>query len=365
MGGNILNIGVEGLKELKMKLIQLDRFQNDNSILVSDESKLEKYIKNKEDMVEEELTLTIKKRKEEIEATYNQEVSKLKDDIKKVQNKKEKSKNAQISERIKLETSDLSDDYEQMNLEIKKRLKEEKMPTLINTNIFYSLYMPRGTKEFSIVIIALLVVLLLIPCGIYFLILPEQKVSYLIAIYVATVVIFGAIYLVLGSKIKDKYLYGIKEIREIRTKMTKNKGKRKKIRKRILKDKDESIYSLEHYDEKVNNIDQEIEAVESRKSNAIISFDQETKPVITEEIRGHYSEELLNMNSNLHELKQKVNENNENIKHLSRELVEDYEAYLGKEIMSVEKLDRLINIMEENNLQKVSEGISVYKKSNQ
>ena len=53
MENNILNSGQEGLKDLKDKLIQLDRYQNDNSGLHGDEKKLEKSIKVKEKSMEE------------------------------------------------------------------------------------------------------------------------------------------------------------------------------------------------------------------------------------------------------------------------------------------------------------------------
>ena len=362
MEGNILNNGLDGLKELKVKLIQLDRYQNDNSGLHGDGKKLEKSIKAKETSIEDEIDLTINKRKNEIEATYNKEINKAKEEITKVQNKKNQSKNAQVSERIKLETADLVSEYENMETEIKSKIKDGKVPSFVNTNLFYSLYMPKGAKELVAAIAALLLVLLIIPCGIYFIILTEQKVSYLIVIYVLTIVIFGGVYIFIGNKVKDKYLSSIKEVRVIRTNMSKNKVKRNKIRKKILKDKDESVYSLEHYDNQINSIKNKIEGIEGRRKEAIALFDSDTKPVIIEEIRSLYSEELLNMNTELITVNEKTINNDENIKYLSRELVQDYEAYLGKEFMSVEKIDYLINLMEERSLENVSQAITLHRK---
>lgn len=362
MEDNILNSGIEGLKELKEKLIQLDRHQNDNSGLQGDEKKLEKSIKTKEVSIEDEVKLTIKKRKDEIQATYNQEITKSTNKISKIQNKKEKSKEVQKSERVKHETADLTAENEQMNLEIKKTLKDNKIPSFVNTRLFFSLYMPKGTKEFTIILISLLIILIAIPSGVYFFVLPEQKVQYLIIIYSLTVIIFGGIYLLIGNKVKDKHLPFIKEIRVMRTNMAKNKRKIRKIKKKILSDKDDSVYSLEHYDEEIKNIKFEIEGIESRKQEAVTAFDRDTKPIIVEEIRSIYSEELLNMNIQLTTLKEKIRTNDENIKYLSRELVENYEAYLGKEFMSVENIEQLINIMTEKPLQKVSEAIVFYRK---
>lgn len=361
MEDNILNSGQEGLKELKDKLIQLDRYQNGNSGLHSDEKKLEKSINSKEKSIEDEINQTIKKRKDEIETTYNQEAAKAKGEIAKVQDKKERSKSAQKSERIEIETADLADEYEQMDLSIRNKLKSDKVPKLVNTNLFYALYMPKGGIEYGIIAIALLIVLLALPCGIYFLILPEQQVTYLIIIYVLTVIIFGGIYVIIGTKIKDKHLSSIKEIRVIRTNMTKNKKKRDKIRKRILKDEDESSYALEHYDNEISKIEAEIEVIEKRKQEAINVFDTDTKSVIVNEIRGQYSDTLLNMNTQLIEMAKNIKDNDENIRYLSLELVENYEAYLGKEFMSVEKIDQLISTMNEKGLENVSQALAVIK----
>lgn len=363
MEGNILNNGIEGLQLLRDKLVQLDRYQNDNSLLNLDEKKAEKSIASKEATIEDELNITIKKRKEEIEATYDQEISKAKDQIKKVEIKKEQAKNAQISERIDIETSDLRDEYEQMRLETINRFKKEKITSFLNSRLFFALYMPKGAKDYGIIAITLMFLLLVIPCGIYFLILPEQKAVYLVIIYVLTVLIFGALYFVVGSKTKDKYLSTMKEVRQIRDNMSKNKAKRKKIEKRIRKDKDESIYSLDHYDEEINKLQNDIDAVANRKKEAIATFDNNTRTVITKEIRSRHEEELLDLKTKLSQLSEKIRENNENIKYLSLELVDNYEAYLGKEFMTVENIDKLVEIMKEKNLQNISEAIAMYRKS--
>ncbi|NLJ90307.1 MAG: hypothetical protein GX323_05340 [Clostridiales bacterium] len=362
MEGTILNKGIEGLKELKEKLIQLDRYQNDNSGLHGDEKRLEKSIKSKEASVEDEINSTVKKRKSEIEATYNQEISKVKEEIIKVQNKKAKSKNAQIKERIKIETSDLVSEYQNLKAEAKIKIKEGGVPSGVNSTLFYSLYMPRGVREIIIALLALVLVLLIVPCGIYFFVLPTQKVQSLIIIYVLTVILFGGIYIFVGNKIKYKYLPIIKEVRVIRTNMLKNKIRQDKIKKRILRDKDESVYSLDHYNKKISSLQDEIRAIEERKKEAIISFEKDTMPVIVDEIRGLHAEELLSMNTELIETNEKIRTNDEYIRNLSRELVENYEAYLGKEFMFVEKIDHLISLMENNGLENVSQAIASYKK---
>ncbi len=360
--GNILNNGTESLKELKDKLIKQDRFQNDNSVLTNDVKKLDKAIKSKEKALENELKLTIKKRREEIEATYNQEISNVKDEVSKVSDKKEKSKNAQKSERINIETADLLEENKQIKQEIKTILKEDKIPSYVNSKLFFALYMPKSVKEYGIILAFLILILVLIPSGIYFLILPEQKATYLIIIYVVTVLIFGGAYIIIGNKVKYKHLQALQEIQVKQINISKNEAKQKKIKKNIKRDEDESLYILDHYDEKINELTEEIERIKKRKQEALTLFESETRPIITDEISGRHSDELLKMNAELMDINQKIKNNNDNIKHLSRDLVENYEVYLGKEFMSVQKIDQLIKIIEEKEAEDISSAIIIYKK---
>ena len=192
----------------------------------------------------------------------------------------------------------------------------------------------------------------------------RTKALYLVIIYVLTVLVFGALYFVIGSKTKDKHLSTMKEVRQIRDNMSKNKAKRKKIERRIKRDKDESVYSLDRYDEEINKLQDDIDIVANRKKEAIATFDNNTKAIITKEIRGRHEEQLLDLKTKLKQLSEKIKHNNENIKYLSLELVDNYEAYLGKEFMYVEKIDQLIALIEDKNLQNISEAITMYRKSN-
>ena len=136
-------------------------------------------------------------------------------------------------------------------------------------------------------------------------ILPEQKALYLVIIYVLTVLVFGALYFVIGSKTKDKHLSTMKEVRQIRDNMSKNKAKRKD-REKNQRDKDESVYSLDRYDEEINKLQDDIDIVANRKKEAIATFDNNTKAIITKEIRGRHEEQLLDLKTKLKQLSEKL-----------------------------------------------------------
>lgn len=361
MDGNILSGGVEELNKVKTSLINLNNYKMENDNLALEEARLEKSIQNKEKAISEEIASTVKKRKEEIENTYDEQIVKTQSRSKKVRMKKEKSKNAKVSERIEIETADLKDEYKQMSLECKKIFKQDKVPSFCNTKLFYELFMPKGLKDYLIILFCLLLILVAIPCSIYFLLLPQEKTSYLILIYFVTVVLFGGIYKVVENKTKIKHRDAIQQVHIIRNKMILNKKKRKRIEKKILNDKDESQYGLDKYNEELQELEKEVNIISNQKKEALETFENTTKTVIVEEIKARNEEELSNLKQEYDKVYTKAKTTEENIKSLSIEIASNYEAYLGKEFMSMGMLDQLIELMTENQLETISEAIAEYK----
>ncbi len=364
MEGNILSGGLEDLNRLKDILLDLNGQMDNNDVLVSEESKLEKTIKNKEKAIAEEIVSTGKKRKDEIEATFNEQLEKTRARMKKIRGKKEKSKSAKISERIDSETSQLKEEYRQMVLDTKTMLKQNKVPSFCNTKLFYALFLPTGMGDMAIIIIALFAILLVIPCFVYFYVIPKESMVYLILIYFVTVIFFGGLYMLIDNNIKDKHMETIKRVYRLRTQIADNKKKRDKIRKGILKDKDESKYGLDNFNQELIELEEELKSITEQKNEALSVFENTTRFVIGEEIKARSQEELTALKKEYGEVYVKVKETEENIKNLSMELAGNYEAYLGKEFMSVDKLNILCDIMTDNDLKTISEAMGFYKEGN-
>ncbi len=361
MEGNILSGGLDDLNGLKNILLDLDGYMDSNDALASEESKLEKTIKNKEKAIADEIINTTKKRKDEIEATYNEQIEKTRARIKKIHDKKEKSKSAKISERIEAETSQLKEEYRQMLLESKAILKQNKVPSFCNSRLFYALFLPRGMGDMVIIIITLIIILLIIPCIFYFYVIPEEKMVYLILIYFITVIFFGGLYMLIDNNIKDKHMEAIKRIYGLRSQNFDNKKKRDKIRKSILKDKDESRYGLDNFNQELSELNNELKSITEQKNEALSAFENTTRFVIGEEIKARSQDELNALKKKYGEVYVEIKEAEDKIKNLSMEIANNYEVYLGKEFMSVDKIIILIDIMTDNNLKTISEAMSYYK----
>jgi DNA repair exonuclease SbcCD ATPase subunit len=361
MEGNILSGGLKELNAVKDKITELNNYRDNCDELTSEEARLEKNIKNKEKDILEEISSTHRKRKEEIEYAYNEQMDKVRNRIKKIRNKKERSKTEKVSERIEAETAGLKEEYRQMAMDIKEQFKLHKIPLLCNSRLFYAIFLPKGLLDALIIMLTLVVILLALPYIIYSLWLPEGKMIYLFLIYLLLVVVFGGLYMLLDSNIKSKHIKVLGNVGQLRIQMMLNRKKRNEIRKGIIKDKDESIYGLEDFDQELAELDRELSEVMEQKKEALRIFENTTKHVIKEEITFRYQEELNVLKQDYAKIYADIKALEENIKNLSMDITNTYEVYLGKEFMSVDKLEKLIQIIEENQLSTVSEAISFYR----
>jgi hypothetical protein len=359
MEGNILSGGIENLYSVKEKLMELSDYKENSDILSSEEAKLERNIQGKEKSIIEEVNSTIKKRKDEIEAVYDEQIEKAQTRIRKIRSKKEKSRNVKITERIEAETADLQEEYRQLQLEGKNIFKQSQVPSFCNSKLYYSLFMPKGLGELIIIGAALLLTLLVIPCGVYFFLLPVKGMIYLTLVYFASVILFGGIYMLIDLNTKGKYRSAISKVRIIRNKMIINKKKRNQIKNRILKDKDESPYGLEKFNQELKDLDNEVNQILEQKKDALAVFENTTRFVIGEEIKLRNQDDLNNLKAEYERVSVELKKTEGNITVLSMEIAGNYEAYLGKELMSVKKLDQLIELMKNNNLATVSDAITL------
>lgn len=364
MESNILFQGVSEIFVVKDIIVELNESKEKRDNLELDERKLEKVITLREKSISDEISSTTKKRKEEIEAAYDVQADNIKVKMKKIRTKKEKSKTKKVSERIESETEDLKAEYKETSLKVKDILRENSIPSFCNSNLFFSLYLPKGFGDFFRIFICLFIALFILPCGIYFYVLPVEKIFYLVLVYVAIVVTLLIIYMLIENYVKDKHINGLKEIRILRSELKKNKKKQNKVIKSIKKDTDESIYKLENFDEELQELDKELEVINEQKRESLVVFDNTTKYEIINEIKSRYEEELENFKVDLENVVKERKQLEDRIKTTSLNVANTYEVYLGKEFMTVEKLENLATLMKENELKTVSEAIALYKRDN-
>ncbi|SHO53794.1 hypothetical protein [Anaerocolumna xylanovorans] len=361
MQGNILSGGIKELEAVRQKLTDLTSCQNQNDSLEVQEGRLEKSIKGKEKDIADEIGTALRQRKEEIEKSYDAQLDLTRQQIKKIKNRKMKSKTEKVNERIENETAGAREEYRLLNLEIKDLYKTNHIPRIFHNRLFYAIFFPGKPVDFLISILVVIVLLLVLPYLIYTRILPQEKLIFLFLMYALIVIVFGGIYLMIESNIKNRHQGVFVQIQKIRRQMVLTRKTVKNIRKAILKDRDESIYDLEDFDRELEELEQELAGINAGKKEALSTFENSTRNVIREEINQQHQEELLKLKKEYAKVYSDIKEVQDTIKNLSLEIASEYEAYIGKELLTKEKLDMLIQLMRDKSIATISEAIAAYK----
>lgn len=350
------------LKEARELMIDLSGLKERQEQLSQEERQLEKNLDTKKKEVATLIQQTIKKRNQEIVDSYDQELNRGQDRLKKARVKREKAKNKGMKERIKEDTEELHSENRELDIQIKTLFHQNYVPSFCNTSLYYSMYFPRHIGEFLRLLLVIAVCFLAAPCGIY-LLLPVQKTIYLAGIYMLTILIFGGLYVRIGNITKMRNLAALEHGRLIRDQIYTNHKKIKVITRSIRRDRNDAIYNLQKYDDEIAQMEQELTEIGNRKREALSTFENVTKTILTDEITHNHQPVIDQMKESLEEITKELQIVDQNVKEKSLHAADTYEIYLGKEFMQIKKLDELINIMQNDNAANLNEAIEIHKKN--
>ncbi len=346
--------------EAKKAVQELEELKQREKMLTDLEKQLENSLKAKQKSVADTIAQTVKKRSDEISKSYDSEIGKAQDRLKKVRGKREKAKTQGEKERIAEETQSLIRENEELKGQIKTMFRANHVPGYCASNLYYSLYFTKGIGEMATMLAALLIAFLALPCGIYFLI-PNRQTLYLVGIYVAVILIFGGIYVKIGNSTRMKYMDVLKEGRGIRNRIRANKKQMKVITRSIRKDKNETVYNLQKFDDEIAQIEQDLAQAERKKKEALNTFETVTKTIISDEIMGNNRPEIDQIESDLAKTAADLKETQNAAMNKALYITDHFEIYAGKDFMTKERLEALEEIITSGKASNISEAIVVFK----
>jgi len=321
---------------------------------------LEKSIESSEKVVKEEVESTLKTRREAVELGFNKEIESDQEKLKKIQSDRDKAKSKGVKERIAVETSSLREDNKGMKDEIKVAFKSNKIPGFCNTRLFLALFMTKGIKDIFICLVTFLISFLALPSAIYYFV-PNMKDWSLIVIYIVIVGIAFVTYKIISENVKFAHFEIIQGLVITRGKMSENKRKINKIVRSIKKDKNEEMYGLDRFDEKINMIISDIEKFEAKKSLALEDFNNLVKPNIIEEIESKDRDRIKALKVDLENKNSLYTETEDKVKEQRIFIASNYEAYLGNEFIMPDKLEALAEIINTGGAETIGKAMAVYK----
>lgn len=366
---SIFNQNVDYLIQIRDEVSRCNQLEQYSKQLKDKQDKLQKAISQEEKSIHDEITTTVKKRKNEIEKTYDDQLDAGRKKIKKAQDEKSREKLERVGQRVDEETADVKEHTRQLKTEMVTLFKKNHVPSFCRSELYYILFMPKGVKEILVLIVFILIGLAGIPYGSYRLfsgvVFAGKKFAeapYFMAIVIAlTLLIVLGIYFLIFNLTKVRHRDVIAEGRKIRNQMVANDKNVQAIKNAINKDKDESQYELGEYDARIEKLQEELDVVAQQKQNALTEFEQQTKQVITDEINGRRQGKVEELKQQCEATGEEQGQTEAQIKESSLNIADRYAKYLGKNICKEETLNDIINIMQTEQIDTISEGIAIYK----
>lgn len=366
---NIFNQNVDFLIQARTEVAACNQLEQKQKQLQEREDKMQKAIAQEEKSIHDEINTTVKKRKSEIENTYDAQLDAGRKKLKKAQEQKSKEKSERVGQRVDEETADVKENSRQLKTEMRTLFKKNHVPAFCQTGFYYALFMPKGVKEILILLLMIVVGLAGIPFGVYELFAkvilvgkPIAAASYFMALVIAlTLIVVLGIYFLIFNLTKVRHRDTIAEGRKIRNQMIANDKNIRAIKNAINKDKDESQYGLDAYDQKIQASQNEMDAIAEEKQAALTEFEQQTRNTIVNEINGRRQGKLDEMRQQAAAVEEERYEVESKIKEAALAITNKYVKYLGKNICKEETLNDIINIMQTEQIDTISEGIAIYK----
>lgn len=367
MNENVFNENVDYLYQVQADLEAMDAMKGELSQYNNERKTLKKNIANEEKSINDEIVQTIRKRKNDIEKAYDEQIDAIKSKNKSVKAKKDKVKSKRVDERVLMETAELTEDNRQLQVEMQTLFKAKHVPKFCLSKLYYALFMTKRVDEVLLLLCAIFLGYVGIPIGVFcisylYLFEGSKNITLWCTLSVSLTLFFlGFIYVIVLNLTKIRHYETLVEGRNIMELIAANKRQIRAIRNMINKDKDESIYGLDAYDNKIAELEEELQRISEEKQEAMTVFENETKQLLTDEIQERRVGYVEQMNAELEALEKEISAFEDDVQKSGLAIINNYGAVLGKDFCTPQKVADLISIMEDGTAQTVSEAIAAYK----
>lgn len=289
---------------------------------------------------------------------YDKSINADKDKIKTVSAERDKAKMAGVKERISAETASLRAQNDDLADQISEAFIHENISKVFNSQLFISVFNPKKLLDYIIDIAIMLVLFAAVPVVLFLVpVIPQWVLlAYCIAAAFICIILVKTVF----RKVVLEHSETIMAAQNTRMQIKDNKKRIKKIEKNIRKDKNEDMYGLESFDSEINALHDDIAKIEDEKRSALEEFEKNTKADIVSEINERYADKISNMETELEKKKTEYDELDDLVKKQRIYISSNYEAYLGKEFINVDKLAELNSIMKSDSADTIAQALAVY-----
>lgn len=339
----------EILIEAKKSLIEEEEKKKELNVLRGKEATFEQEIEKLEKAKKECIEKTIKEKKAELEKSYDDLMINTSNKIKQAREQKEKEVKKNKKAQIEKETKDSKENNVYLKNRIKSLLKEKRLPFFVNTNFYFSIFRYENPMSIVRAIIILIIFLALIPLVLIFAVefLRDSGDFVKILVFILNLFLWGLVYLGISKKINvdDET---IKDIKDIRKEINENKKKIKNITDDINKSSDESNYDYSKFNKEIEQGSNDLKILGDKREAALENFNNVVEAEIIQSIEKEAEKDINETKNNLEKTKASIEKEETNLKNIKQKIDDDYRTILGKENLNIEKIDKMIDIVNNN-----------------
>lgn len=365
MTDNLLEGGAEELDQVKDALQRRDMMQETLLKMDAEKKKVDGESRNTENAASEEVSRTVKERRSRIVAEYKAQTDSLETKRRKVQQERARKRDKKQGDRISEETAAPLKEVRDLENEMKVYFREQKVPGFCRKQVYFDFFMPRGGEIIRTVLLFFLFIAAIPAAGAWvfrlavrYSDLTEQtKLLFTVLIPAVLLILFIVIYFLIYIKTKAAHPEAMRKGRELRTNINEKQREIRKTTRQIRKDRDDSVYGLEEYDQMLEKAESDLQAVRTEQQNALNRFDTETAKSIEADIRNKYREQLDADRAASEELAGKSRAMENALDQINREIASRYAPYIGEKYCTTESVEQMAEKIRTGKASDVSEAL--------
>ena len=348
----------ETLLEAKEEIKNWEDKVKDSKSLNEKISKLEKDLKDFESKKQKTIDETMKQKKKEVDDHYNAIVV----DLTKKKNEANDKKKAEIrknkEERIERETKENKQNIEVLKNQKDELLKENKVSKIAGTDFYFTYFRVVSVSGFIKALLTYVVLIVGIPLIISYFWLGKEmflglgNILKVGATFIINLFIWASIWLIINhitDMPQDVYL----KLRNIKFNIDDNKEQIKALTKSIMNDNDKTKYDYTDTDREIEQIDLDLETAKQQNEKDLNFLNTTVHDEIVKKIEDEASEELARIKDEYNNDKAKLTILTDEIDSLNVQIKEKYETLVGKDNLSSERIDKIIQVFNSNNEQEL------------
>lgn len=306
--------------------------------------------------IEREKNDTVSSRRNDLEAGFNKQLKTINSELKTVQDKRQKALNAAMDKKAKEATSGVRKENEDYKDALKLYVKSHKLPGILKSRTYYSLFCP---NPLFYVLYVVLFAAVLIFAGVNIrAAFAEGKnaVPFLIIFALDIVLLFA--YVLIWSNTRVKYRDEIKNCLNIIKSIKSNEKSVRKIEKGIKQGGDNYPEELGGFDEDIAGKKQKALEIEQNKKKALDNFDAVTAVELKAEIDKKHEIDKNELDAKIAANDSEMKAVKDSMDEAESRLNTDFVSYVGTRNLDHDRITQMISLLDNGTVKSVTEAVS-------